>query len=154
MEPMTVRELTEEDYTQDTLQRNDEMQEISKEVHDAVETLRREIFKFKKQLFLDVVSNDKQHNADDLGAMKSFHALFLQAISYWIGVLDSSPVPPPKFKQQRNIKEFDTLTEGIKYIQGINSDANTLVYSMLFSFSTQHPFDLGEDRRSRVSPKS
>lgn len=151
MEPMTVRELMEEDYNQDPLQRNDEMQETSKEIREAVETLRQQIFKFKKQLFLDVVSNDKQHKASDLGAMKSFHALFLQAVSYWIGLLDSAPVPPPKFKQQRNIDEFQTLTEGLKYIQGINTDANTLVYSMLFSFSTQHPFDLGSQGKKKVS---
>ena len=150
MEPMTVPTLTEEDYNQDPLQRNDEMQETSKEIREAVDTLRQQIFKFKKQLFLDVVSNDKQHKASDLGAMKSFHALFLQAISYWIGLLDSAPVPPPKFKQQRNIDEFTTLTEGIKYIQGINTDANTLVYSMLFSFSTQHPFDLGSQSKKKV----
>ena len=144
-----MHELTEKDYEQDPLQRNDDMQEISKEIQEAVEELRKQIFKFKKQLFLDVVSNDKQHAASDLGAMKSFHALFLQAISYWIGLLDSSPVPPPKFKLQRNIDEFAALTEGIQYVQGINSDANTLVYSMLFTFSTQHPFDLGESHKSR-----
>jgi hypothetical protein len=149
MESMTVRELTEEDYTQDPLKRNDEMEDITKEVHEAVETLRQQIFKFKKQLFLDVVSNDKDHKASDLGAMKSFHALFLQAISYWIGLLDSSPVPPPKFRQQRNINEFDTLTKGINYVQGHNADANTLVYSMLFSFSTQHPFNLGQQSKKQ-----
>lgn len=144
MEPMSIPTLTEEDYNQDPLQRNDEMADVSKEVREAVETLRKQIFKFKKQLFLDVVSNDTQHNASDLGAMKSFHALFLQAVSYWIGLLDSAPVPAPKFKQQQNISDFKTLTEGITYVKDLNTDANTLVYSMLFSFSTQHPFDLGE----------
>ncbi len=149
MEPMTIKKLTEEDYAQDPLQRNDEMNDISQEVHQAIDELRAKIFKFKKQLFLDVVSNDTQHTASDLGAMKSFHALFLQAISYWIGLLDSSPVPPPKLQKQSNIDEFDALTKGIQYIQGLNTDANTLVYSMLFQFSTQHPFDLGESRKSK-----
>jgi hypothetical protein len=141
------RPLTEDQYMQDPLQRNDELEPVSKEVNKAVEALRQQIFKFKKQLFLDIVSNDKAHVAKDLGAMTSFHALFLQAVSYWIGLLDTNPVPPPQFQQQRNIDEFDALSKGIQYIQGLNSDAKTLVYSMLLQFSIQHPFDLGAPRR-------
>lgn len=122
---------------------DNEVEEINAETLAEIEQLKLDIFQFKKQLFLDIVSNDKQHDASDLAAMTNFHALYLQIIGYWIGLLDSRPVPSPKFSQKRHTAVFLDLTRNIKTLINSNMDARILVYSLLFDFSVQHPYDLG-----------
>ena len=127
----------------DQLNRNDELEEVNSETRKEITNLHNKIFEFKKALYADIVSGDKDHSAADMGAMMSFHALFLQMIGYWIGLLDSSPVPAPTFKSTSRISEFKTLTTTINSLSKKNQDARTLVYSLLSTFSTGHPFDLG-----------
>jgi hypothetical protein len=127
----------------DQLKRNDELEEINSNTREAIDSLRDTIFKFKKEIYADIVSGDKIHSAEDMGAMMSFHALFLQMIGYWIGLLDSSPVPAPTFKTNSETKKFNLITKTIKTVSQKSQDARTLIYSLLSSFSTGHPFDLG-----------
>jgi hypothetical protein len=145
MEPAYVIpiDLNEEDH--DVLDRNDELEEINAETQTAIQELKTAIFKFKNQLYTNEVVNDKDHKASDLGSMMSFHALFLQSVAYWIGLLDNSPVPIPKFDVKKDQKDFEKLSKGIEMVAKTNSDARTLVYSLLFLFSTQHPFELGKN---------
>ncbi len=117
--------------------------DINNETRSNVEELKENIYHFKKQLFLDIVSNDKQHDASDLGAMMTFHALYLQTVGYWIGLLDGRPVPSPTFHKKQNTASFLELTRTIQTLIKKNVDARILVYSMLFNFSVQHPFELG-----------
>ena len=126
------------------LPEDNDVEETNAEIQAGIETLQQDIYRFKKQLFLDVVSNDKQHDASDLGAMMTFHALYLQLIGYWIGLLDGRPVPSPNFGQKRNTAMFLDLTQAIKSLSKSNTDARILVYSMLTEFSLQHPFELGK----------
>lgn len=143
MESYFVLPLTLDKEDDDQLNRNDDLEEINMKTREAIDTLRNDIFTFKKMVYGDVVSGDKKHSAGDMGAMMSFHAIFLQVIGYWIGLLDSAPVPPPIFKNNSEIKEFRQLTKTIQKLAETSQDARTLVYSLLFSFSTQHPFELG-----------
>jgi hypothetical protein len=122
---------------------DDNEEENNAKTQAAIEALQQDIYSFKKQLFSDTVSNDTQHDASDLGAMSTFHALYLQLIGYWIGLLDGRPVPAPRFSQKRNTASFLDLTRSIQEIIKMNADARILVYSMLFDFSVQHPFNLG-----------
>jgi hypothetical protein len=82
--------------------------------------------------------------------MMTFHALYLQTIAYWIGLLDHKTVPLPQYPtpQQRDI--LKRLTKKVKDIAGLNSDARTQVYSLLFRFSTQHPFELAPPAKRGV----
>ena len=127
----------------DQLNRNDDLEEVNSKTREEISNLHDKIFEFKKSVYADIVSGDKEHSAGDMGAMMSFHALFLQIIGYWIGLLDSSPVPAPIFKTRSKTNEFKTLTTMIKSVSEKSQDARTLVYSLLSSFSTGHPFDLG-----------
>jgi hypothetical protein len=127
----------------DQLNRNDDLEEINNTTREEITNLRDTIFKFKKALYADIVSGDKEHSAGDMGAMMSFHALFLQILGYWIGLLDNSRVPAPTFKSSSKTNEFKSLTTKIKAVSEKSQDARTLVYSLLSSFSTGHPFDLG-----------
>ena len=76
----------------------------------------------------------------------SFHALFLQCIGYWIGMLDSSVVPKPVFVDKKTTDSFNAITNAVKVIKQTSIDAKILLYSMLFMQSNKHPFDLGEQK--------
>lgn len=115
----------------------------SNQVLNAVEKLRFAIFKFKQNLFEQIVNHDTKHDAADLGAMMSFHALFLQCVSYWISLLDSSLIPEPQFSNSKNISEFQKLKDAIAKVGSSSPDARIHLYQVLFRFSQQHPFDLG-----------
>jgi len=143
MEPAFIEKM---DNSEDTLQRNDDMEEISPKVTLAVEEIKARIVQFKKELFYNIVSNDSTHPASNTGPMMSFHALFLQCIGYWIGMLDSTNIPKPIFVDNKSTREFDNLTNAIKITKQTSIDARVLLYSMLFSLSNKHPFDLGNQK--------
>lgn len=119
------------------------MDEINPKINMAVEALKKEIMNFKKALHFSIVANDKTHNASDMRPMMTFHSLFLQVIAHWIGLLDSNLVPKPALPTKEQ-QTFDKLTAHIKNIAAYNSDSHRLLYTMLFNYSVQHPFDLGE----------
>ncbi len=132
---------------QDPLRRADDLEMINTKTHEAIEELQSGIFSFKKNLYDALINHDTEHTPSDLGAMKTFHALFLQTVGYWIGMLDSYPVPKPNVPKPELQKQFTTLSHSIQSLARSTTDANTLVYSLLFSFSTQHPFDLGPKQK-------
>ena len=119
-------------------------QEINPNIYSALEELKQGIYLFKKNLFYAIVSNDSKHDANSLGAMYSFHALFLQCVAYWIGMLDSTSIPKPKFSSETHTKEFQALTRAIQTIAQDSTDGRVLTYNLLFKFSTAHPYDLGK----------
>lgn len=149
MEPAFIQPLTEEQLNQnDESMSDDDTNEIRLHTNilNAVEELRLGIYALKRKMFYELVSNDTRHNAGDMGSMITFHSLFLQAVSYWIGLLDSKPTPPPTLPKKL-VKDFKSLTNAIDTVAHEDSDARVLVYNLLFSFSTQHPFDLGEIKK-------
>jgi hypothetical protein len=140
MQPVFVQELPDEDIASE---HPADIEEVDPGLYKAVAELKDGIFALKKKLFYSLVSMDNKHDASSLGAMMTFHSLFLQCVAYWIGLLDSSVVPKPKFTGPKQQKEFDTLSSAIHKTATSSADAHTLVYNLLFQFSTQHPFDLG-----------
>jgi len=146
MQPAFVNQLDDSD-SNDLLQRNDTLEEPESKLYTAVEELRLSILVFKKKLFNIIVSNNTEHKASSIGAMMGFHALFLQSIGYWIGLLDNSPIPKPVFASSTNSNDFDNLTKNILTVKQYSSDARTLLYTMLFNLSIQHPYDLGQPKK-------
>ena len=144
MEPAFIDKM---DNSEDRLQRNDDMEEVNPNTISAIDELKAGIIQLKKQMFFNIVSNDTSHIASDKGAMMSFHALFLQCIGYWIGMLDSTNIPKPVFVDKKTTRDFDALTNAIKIIKESSIDAKVLLYSMLFMISNKHPFDLGNQKR-------
>jgi hypothetical protein len=126
----------------DPLNTDSQLEDINIQTQKAVEGLKLAIQKFKRDFYRDYVGNDKQHDSQDLGAMMGFHALFLQALGFWIGLLDSKPVPKPTLESGRDRRTFDLITKSIQQVAS-SPDGRTLVYSLLFHFAQQHPFDLG-----------
>jgi len=118
------------------------MEEVNPKITTAVENLKEQILLLKKSLHFSMVANDKKHDAADMSSMMSFHSLYLQIIGYWIGLLDGNLVPKPTLPTEQ--AQFDKLTSYIKNIASYNNDSKTLLYAMLFKYSIQHPFDLGE----------
>jgi hypothetical protein len=143
MEPVNSLPINLEEEDMDIYERNDTMTEINSKTLKHIDVLKVNIVEFKKQLFNNVVSNDKKHDASDIGSMMTFHALFLQSVAYWIGLLDDRPISEPHFEAGRDRVCFQKISKLITDVSKINPDARTLVYSMLFTFSTQHPYDMG-----------
>jgi hypothetical protein len=155
MEPINVRMFStdldgiEPSYTQ--YGGSHEQEDVNTELLEAIQEMKTEIFDFKKLLFKTIVSNDTAHSASDMKALMSFHAIWLQSIAYWIGILDNKPVPMPEFTiQDEQIKAsiyslFTSITEAIESLSNDESDGITLVWNLLTTISTQnYPFDLGE----------
>lgn len=122
-------------------------EEINPNIYSSLEELKQGIYLFKKNLFYSIVSNDSKHEANSLGAMYSFHALFLQCVAYWIGMLDSTSVPKPQFSSEKYTKEFQALTKAVQTIAQESTDGRILTYNLLFKFSTAHPYDLGKQQQ-------
>lgn len=120
-----------------------QMEDINIKTQRAVESVKHAIQRFKKNFYTGYVGNDREHTPQDLGAMMGFHALFLQTVGYWIGLLDNKPVPEPSFQSGRDERAFAMITKSIRTL-ATNPDGRTLVYSLLFHFAQQHPFDLGQ----------
>jgi hypothetical protein len=145
MEPANVIPMDLDSDSEHESERPVEMEkEINPNIYSALEELKQGIYLFKKNLFYTIVSNDSKHEAKSLGAMYSFHALFLQCVAYWIGMLDSTTVPKPQFPSEKFGKEFQALTKAIQTIARDSTDGRVLTYNLLFKFSTAHPYDLGK----------
>jgi hypothetical protein len=121
------------------------MEEINPKIITAVESVKNEIMILKQSLHFSMVANDKTHNASDSGSMFSFHSLFLQTIGYWIGLLDGNTFQKPVLPTSEQ-RAFNKITSQIKNIASYNSDSKPILYSMLFKYSQQHPFDMGEKK--------
>lgn len=121
---------------------DEKLEEINIQTQHAVEDIKHAILKFKADFYKEYVGNDKNHNPQELGAMMGFHALFLQALGFWIGLLDNKPVPKPVLESGHERRSFYLITKAIQKVIS-NPDGRTLVYSLLFHFAQQHPFDLG-----------
>lgn len=119
------------------------MEAINPKIIVAVDNLEKEIMGLKKSLHFNMVANDTTHNAAETGAMFSFHSLFLQIIGYWIGLLDSNTTTTPILPTKEQAA-FNKITTQIKNIASYNADSKPILYAMLFKYSQQHPFDLGE----------
>jgi hypothetical protein len=73
--------------------------------------------------------------------MVDYHSIFLQCVAHWISLLDSTSVPEPILQDDLETT-LQSLSKHISELSQSSSDAYTLVYSLLFQISTQHPFDL------------
>jgi hypothetical protein len=145
MEPVFVRPLPldDEDDDLDILQipEEDEIEPINESLLASLRELSSMIHSFKKRLFSDIVSYDKDHTADDLGAMMQFHSIWIQMIGVWIGYLDGRMSSVPNFPSSKHADTFEEITNTIRSLIK-TMDGRTLVYSMLFNMSIEHPFNL------------
>ena len=153
MDPLSVLPIVDEediDILNTPENDDEELQEVNQQTIDDIQTLQGEIHEFKRRLYRDLILEDTRHDSSDLGGMMTFHALFLQCVGYWIGCLDSVPVPMPKFAEKQMTAIFLDLTKQVETIRSESLDARVLLYSMLFNFSIQHPYNLGESKKKAV----
>jgi len=145
--PLFVGRMDEESYTtqQTNNSKDDQAIEMNVKTLKSIEALRQDIFKLKNDLYKESVINDKSHSASTMESMRIFHAVFLQTIAHLISLLDSAEVPPPTFSSNTIRTKFNTIQKSLVRILKSNRESYALLYSMLFQFSTQHPFDLGLD---------
>ncbi len=145
VQPLTEEQLNEVSDTENTVEKDEESNKLHESITNAVHELRLGIYAMKKKMFFEIVTSDTKHSAADTSSLMTFHALFLQCVGYWIGSLDSTPVPVPSLGQYKLSKDFQTLSKAIVKVSKQSSDAHVLVYNLLFEFSTQHPFQMGDE---------
>jgi hypothetical protein len=147
MEPATIVPMDLDEEDTDIIVRDDEMEDINIKTQTAVATLKTQILKFKQQLFEETVSNDTTHSPSSMEAMIGFHSKFLHIISFWLSLLNDQKVPIPEFDTPQHKNAFIRLTKQIQTLRKESSDAYVLVYSLLFQFTQQHPFDMGGQQK-------
>jgi hypothetical protein len=147
MEPATIVPMDLDEEDTDVIVRDDEMEDINIKTQTAVATLKTQILKFKQQLFEETVSNDTTHSPSSMEAMIGFHSKFLHIISFWLSLLNDQKVPIPEFDTPQHKNAFIRLTKQIQTLRKESSDAYVLVYSLLFQFTQQHPFDMGGQQK-------
>jgi len=147
MEPLFVKEDSTFGNDETVLEQKEEPPQINTTNEDNtvlmknIDSLYKNIYKFKKQLF-DILVNKSTHSHSNMEAMRDFHSLYLQCVGYWISCLETCRSCVPEISDPTQKKVFETLTNKIRKIGKSSSDANILVYNMLFQISLQHPFSL------------
>jgi hypothetical protein len=146
MEPVSVLPLNLEKPDNEVIKNNLETLEVNENTLKNLDKIKKDIFDFKNQLYFNMVSNDSKHSAGDLGSMMTFQSIFLQTIAHFIGLLDSQLVPEPKFSKGQDKAAFLKLKNKLQNLSRESTESRILLYSLLFKFSTQHAFDLGEKK--------
>ncbi len=119
----------------------DEIHEIDSQTLKDIEILSDTISNYKYSLYQVIVQDDSKHNSDDMSPLFDYHGTFLQSIGYWIALLDSQPLEPPKINDKKLLESFKTITESVKKLGTMNIDSRTLTYNTLYKKSVAHPFN-------------
>jgi hypothetical protein len=116
--------------------------DISPKTREKAIELYEKIMKFKRLLFNTIVTNDKNYSPEDLKPLEIYCQMFFQAIQYWIQkARNQEGQMEPLFENSTTIiNNFKSLTKQIQQYSNYDSDAPTLMYSILLKFSTQHPY--------------
>jgi hypothetical protein len=119
-----------------------QMEDISPVTRENANKLYEKIMNFKRLLFNTIVTNDKDYSPEDLKPLEIYCQLFYQVIQYWINkTRNQERQIEPLFQNNTTImKNFKNLTKEIQDYSMNDSDAPTLLYSILLIFSTQHPY--------------
>jgi len=113
--------------------------EIESKITNAVSNLESEILKFKKELYRANVS-DSINSAESMDPMITYHALYLQSLSYWMGLINSQKnIQKPQLKDP---KLFNKISDIITTISRYNSDSKILVYNALIKLSNGSAFSM------------
>jgi len=153
MEPLYIDPLNLESEDEEVQYGGEvESKETNTIMLNAIEDLRNIIFDFKRHLFKTIVSDDTKHSSESSGALMTFHALWLQSVGYWIGLLDSeTAVPKPILHTEELNHDMNYIINAIHTIDEYKSDGQTLLYALLTKISTEnYPFDLGNNKNENV----
>jgi hypothetical protein len=126
---------------------NDDQEEIviddiSPETREGAINLYEKIMKFKRFLYNTIVTNDTNYSPEDLKPLEIYCQLFYQAIQFWMQkARNQEGQIEPLFENNTTAKKnFQSLTRQLQDYSKNDSDAPTLLYSILLKFSTQHPY--------------
>lgn len=146
MEPLNVEPLDLDEPDNDQIPSDiDDMPDVDETTHRKVAELHTEIIAFKDDLYKDLVIKKENTNPLGIGAMTTFHSLYLQSLAYFISLLDSSLVAKPTFQSKDRTYQYDTLVKFIESIKHKTPDIDVLLYNLFFKLSTQHPFSFKQD---------
>lgn len=114
-------------------------QEIESKIQDAVDNVENEILNFKKELYRANVS-DSNNTAESINPMINYHTVYLQSISYWMGLINSQKnISKPEIKDP---KLFNKISSMISTISKYNSDSKIIVYNSLIKLSRESAFNM------------
>lgn len=135
-------DLGDSDSEDEYLERG-EIPEITKEEYASIDKIKEGLLKFKTNLYHTRVGNSTG-NPEDLGALTSFDALFLDCISYLIRLLNGEKDTLPELPEEQK-NEFNTIIENMREILR-NSNTSILVYNILTQIKTMPISMLASER--------
>jgi hypothetical protein len=112
----------------------------SEELQKILDAYGHSIDDFKYSLYLKIVQKDTNSSPNSKDPLFDYHAKYLQAISFWISLLDhanintpiiTDPIVQDKFNKITNITNF--------FVSNDDSDYRILAYNILSKKSTEHP---------------
>ena len=124
---------------------------INEELIKSIDSYTFLINNFKYDLYKEFIQNDKTHEPDDIGSLYRYHAIYLQILGYWIGILDHANVNEPNLENtSQNIQdEVAALTQQTNEFYKSSTESRTLAYNVLLKKSTEDPyFFIRPDNRS------
>jgi len=124
---------------------------INEELLKSIDSYNLLINNFKYDLYKEFIQNDKTHEPDDIGSLYRYHAIYLQILGYWIGILDHANVNEPNLENiSQNIQdEIAALTQQTNEFYKGSTESRTLAYNVLLKKSTEDPyFFIRPDNRS------
>lgn len=124
---------------------------INEELIKSIDSYTFLINNFKYDLYKEFIQNDKTHEPDDIGSLYRYHAIYLQILGYWIGILDHANVNEPNLENtSQNIQdEVAALTQQTNEFYKGSTESRTLAYNVLLKKSTEDPyFFIRPDNRS------
>ena len=111
----------------------------SEELQKILDAYGNSIDDFKYALYLKIVQKDTNSKPNSKDPLYDYHAKYLQAISFWISLLDHADINAPIINESVVHDNFNMITNMTKYFVSNNTDYRILAYNILSKKSTEHP---------------
>jgi hypothetical protein len=111
----------------------------SEELQKILDAYGQSIDDFKYTLYLNIVQKDTNSRPNSKDPLYDYHAKYLQAISFWISLLDHAIINEPIINDSKVQDKFNIITNMTKNFVSNDTDYRILAYNILSKKSTEHP---------------
>ena len=111
----------------------------SEELQKLLDAYGQSIDDFKYSLYLKIVQKDTNSTPNSKDPLYDYHAKYLQAISFWISLLDYANAKEPIINDSAVQNKFNIITNMTKNFISNDTDYRILAYNILSKKSTEHP---------------
>jgi len=115
---------------------------INEELLKSIEEYTLLLNKIKYDFYKEFIQSDNTHKSDDIGSLYHYHAIYLQVLGYWIGILDHVNLNLPNLENTSQIvqDEVAALTQKTMEFYNGSTESRTLAYNVLLKKTTEDPY--------------